>query len=99
MATDGKGAPESSERPRNAYTGECPHCGRYGPVRLYDAETTSKILGGVVSANWLMEHVNEIPCTRLGRFIGWSDDNITQLLAENRFDSYGRRKASGRKPK
>ena len=59
--------------------------------RLHDAEATSQILGGVVSPNWLMDHVDEIPCTRLGRFIGWSDDNIAQLLAENSFDSTGKR--------
>lgn len=66
--------------------------------RLHDAETTSRILGGVVSANWLQEHADQIPCTRLGRSIGWSDDNITQLLAENCFDSSGR-KVGDRKPR
>lgn len=61
--------------------------------RLHDAETTSKILGGIVSERWLEDRAaaGDIPCTRLGRSVGWTDDNITQLLAENCFDSTGRK--------
>lgn len=66
--------------------------------RLHDAETTSQILGGLVSANWLEDKAaaGEIPCTRLGRKPGWTDDDIAQLLAEHAYDSTGR-KVDGRK--
>lgn len=66
--------------------------------RLHSAEVTSKILGGVVTANWLAEHINELWHTRLGRSIGFTDDNIARNLAENCFDSSGR-KVDDRKPR
>lgn len=63
--------------------------------RLHDAAATSRILGGLVSANWLEEKAaaGEIPCTRLGRKPGWTDADIDELLAEHAFDSTGRKKA------
>jgi hypothetical protein len=82
---------DSGERGRGAH-----ECDRFPQERLHDAETTSRILGGVVSAGWLKDHTGEIPCTRLGRFTGWTDNDITRLLAENAYDSAGRKVARRR---
>lgn len=67
---------------------------------LHDAEETSKILGGAVSAYWLTRHAGrrDIPHTRIGRSAWWSDADIERLVAENYCDprNYGRKARSRR---
>ncbi|HZU54838.1 MAG TPA: hypothetical protein VFA06_03110 [Actinocrinis sp.] len=71
----------------------CERCDGIAAPRLHDYETTSKILGGIVSARWLEDHKDELHHTRFGRAVGFTDEDITLNLAEHAFDSTGRRKS------
>jgi hypothetical protein len=62
---------------------------------LHDAQETSLILAGAVTANWLIRKagLGLIPHTRVGRFARWSDADIDQIVRENYCDphNYGRK--------
>jgi len=64
---------------------------------LHDAQETRALLGNAVSVDWLKRKAGagEIPCTRIGRFVRWSDADIERLIAENYCDPHN----YGRKPK
>lgn len=47
---------------------------------LYDYKAASKRLGYVVSDSWLQEHKNELPHTQIGRKVGFSDEDLAELL-------------------
>jgi hypothetical protein len=66
---------------------------------LHSPEATSKILGGVVSADWLKDHKNQLHCTILGRFLGFTAEQIARNLAENAFAKGRKVGRSSAKPK
>lgn len=63
--------------------------------RLHDAAAVRRILGEAVSEDWLKRKAGrgEIPHTRIGRSVRWSDADIERLIAENFCDpaDYGRK--------
>lgn len=63
---------------------------------VYNAEQASARLNGLKKPNWLktQARAGRIPHTRLGKTICFSEQNLTDLIAQESRDagSYGRRK-------
>jgi hypothetical protein len=49
------------------------------PVLLVDYDGAAKFLG-LDSPNWLQEHIAELPCVRLGKFVRFSLANLLEIL-------------------